>query len=193
MWLLAGLLGGLGGGGLVLLLQLIPYNAEKWGNKEFRRSLTSDEIIQLGNGQVVTKTQTYFQNGKRSKVTGPLRVELVGKDEYRFTPYGHWQQIESEGYISCEWDHTGIANEATTKYFNPNGTLWAFRYVVPVVLNNDSAREHRMIYFKASNPLDTIAVQHQYKKDGKFLKKEFWSFDAPGLRPVPRGWKFRQE
>ena len=62
-------------------------------------------------------------------------------------------------------------------------------YTVPAMLNGDSVRDHRFIYFKVGHPTDTLIVQHSFEKDGKEVISN-WSFDAAGKRPVPEGWKF---
>lgn len=178
-----------------VLLLLIPYNAKAQNSedKQFRRGLTQEELVRLEAGEIVTKTAKIFLNSGRSYQVGPLRAERISAKEFRFTPFGKWQQTEKEGYMSCEWEYTGVPRESVTHFYNPDGSLHAVLYVVPAVLKGDSVREHRMVYFKTNTSNDTACVEHIYKKNGKSLRgKTTWSYDTRGLRPVPPGWKFSQ-
>lgn len=193
MFWLAGLFGGLMAGGFILLLQIIPYNGTRSEYRDFRRSLSAEELSHLKVGQTVMKVHTSFMNGGRSSITGPLKVERISEKKFHFTPYGKWQQVElNDNHISCEWKYTGFERETVTHFFNPDGSVDALMYWVPAVVDGDSGRECRFVYFKLDNPIDTAVVEHSYSKNGKSLgrKKVTWSYDTRGLRPVPVGWKF---
>ncbi|MET4106238.1 hypothetical protein [Hymenobacter sp. UYP22] len=185
---MAGLIGGLAGGAVVLLLQLLPASNNRDG--VYRRHLTNEEKAQLRAGQTVTKTHRASSDiwGKHH-YEGPLRVEQLPDGKLRFTPFGIWQQTKADGRIFGTWEYTGIGQETIARAYHPNGAPDVVIYRVPAVLQGDS-REERVVYFKLDNPQDTAFVQHDYYKDNKSLKKSFWSYDARGKQPVPAGWKF---
>ncbi|MDU0368984.1 hypothetical protein ACFPAF_01145 [Hymenobacter endophyticus] len=186
---MAGLIGGLAGGAVVLLLRLLPASNNRDGS--YRRHLTNEEKAQLRAGQIVTKTHRASSDiwGKHH-YEGPLRVEQLPDSKLRFTPFGTWQQTKADGRISSTWEYTGIGQETITRAYHPNGAPDVVIYWVPAVLQGDSVREERVVYFKLDNPQDTAFVQHDYYKNNRSLKKSFWSYDARGKQPVPAGWKF---
>jgi hypothetical protein len=99
-------------------------------------------------------------------------------------------RIGPDGRVSSRWQYTGVGREAITTDYRPDGIVDTQIYTVPAVLNGDSVRETRVIYFKLDAPLDTAFVQHFYQKNSKSLKEVRWSFDANGRHPVPADWKF---
>ncbi|MBX0290024.1 hypothetical protein K3G63_06205 [Hymenobacter sp. HSC-4F20] len=187
---MAGLIGGLVAGGVIMLLQVLPASPGR-SDGTYRRHLTHAEKVQLQAGQTVTKThRTASDIWGKNHYEGPLRIEPLPNGKLRFTPYGKWQQTESDGRVFSTWEYTGVADETINRVYHPNGAPDIVLYWVPALLEGDSVREERVVYFKLDSPQDTAFVQHAYYKNGKHLKKDFWSYDARGNRPVPAGWKF---
>jgi len=168
---------------------------QKMENREFRRALTNEELSRLQAGETVTKThRNYTSIWKKGYQEGPLRITQTSKRQFAFTPFGEWKQVE-EGQPFSSWVYTGIGREYVMRIFSSSAGV-AFNscliYTVSAVLDGDSVREQRMVYFRDGNTSDTLAVQHWYSKNGKYVKKEMWSYDTRGLHPVPPGWRLGQ-
>ena len=162
-------------------------------DREYRQSMTREEKAAVANGQTITKIHKGFPVIFNSKACnqGPLRIKPGDKGKPVFEPYGVWKQVDKHSNLRTEYTYTGVGNEIFLRSYFPDGSLDGLMYTVPAMLNGDSVRDHRFIYFKVGHPTDTLIVQHSFEKDGKEVGST-WSFDAAGKRPVPEGWKFKR-
>jgi hypothetical protein len=163
-------------------------------DREFRQELTREEKMAVARGQTITKTQkgsSAFIGHNASYSQGPLRVKPGKNGKPVFEPFGEWKQVRKTGELVAEWTYTGVGRETIDRVYFPDGSLDIMSYTVPAVLNGDSVRETRVVYFVIGKPTDTLVVNHWFKKNNKEVKTN-WSYDAQGNRPVPAGWKFNR-
>lgn len=160
-------------------------------DRDFRQSMTKTEKVAVAQGQTITKVYKGSPHvfGSKAYDQGPLRIKPGEKGKPVFEPYGDWKQVDKHGNLRTEYTYTGVGNETFLRAYFLDGSPDVLMYTVPAVLNGDSVRDHRLVYFKVDQPTDTLIVQHFIEKDGKEIEKQ-WSFDAAGKRPVPEGWKF---
>ena len=163
-------------------------------DREFRQEMTRAEKAAVANGQTVTKIQkgsAVLIGHNKSYNQGPLRIKPGKNGKAVFEPFGTWKQVRSNGELMAEWTYTGVARETVERIYHPDGSLDVLSYTVPAILNGDSVRETRLVYFVFGQPTDTLAVHHWFLKNGKEVKTS-WSYDAQGRRTVPEGWKFQR-
>ena len=163
-------------------------------DREFRQELTQEEKAAVASGQAITKIHTgnsALIGHNRSYNQGPLRVKPGENGKPIFVPYGMWKQVRKTGELMADWTFTGYAEETVTRSYFPDGSTDVLSYTVPAVLNGDSVRETRLIYFVIGKPLDTLIVNHWFVKGSKQVRTS-WSYDVQGKKPVPEGWKFQR-
>lgn len=183
--MMAGLLGGLYGFCLYIIRD----------DREFKIALTREEKSALAKGQIIDKIHkgcpVIF--GNPYYVQGPLRVKPIGNGKPIFEPYGDWKQVSKKEGLIAEWTYTGIGREVIQRSYFPDGSINTLSYTVPTILNGDSLRDTRIVYFVIGKPTDTLVVSHWFENiyQGKTVKTS-WSYDTQGKRPVPQGWKFNR-
>lgn len=163
-------------------------------DREFRQELTREEKTALKQGQTITKIQkgsAVLIGHNASYNQGPLRVKPGKSGKPVFEPYGAWKQVRKNGELVADWTYTGVERETIERIYFPDGSVNILSYTVPAILNGDSVRETRLIYFVIGRPTDTLVVHHWFIRHGKEVKTS-WSYDAQGKKPVPKDWRFNR-
>jgi hypothetical protein len=177
------------GGGMYFLSRPLGPNAY---DAEYRRHLSAAEKSALSRGETVSKNHRAKTNiWKSGYREGPLKIVPQADGKLTFTPYGRWQYF-SKGHLFSDHNYMG-PHRTTGHLYNDAGEVIDVIQVFPIVLDGDSATETRVIYLDVYRLTDTLVVNHVFESfTGRPVKKEFWSFDAQGKRPVPPNWKFHR-
>lgn len=164
---------------------------------DYRKHLTLVEKSELAAGRTVSKIHASYWvlHPQQLYWQGPLRVQPLPTGKLKFTPFGHWLQYDEQGGILCESNYTAssVGSTGRSQMYYPAGFLQMTTEGQATVLAGDSIMLVHLVQFRGGKAADTAYVETRWLKDGKPVRPTVRSFDWHGQRPVPAGWKFRQE